>query len=503
MGRDRAGDAGVVGARPVSEPVAEPVDVLDTDRAGGMIVRGGLWRTLAFGAATLMSVGSYALITRHLGVARFGDYQTALSVVTVVATVTDAGMTTLALREHASLKGDERDRVMRNLLGLRLVLTALGVIAALIAAEALGFDEALLIGTGLAGIGIGFNVVQAMIGVPLQVSLRQGAVAALEAGRQFVLLLLIVLVILVGGGVLPLLAATIPAGIVGLLATIVVLRGEAILRPALHPSQWRRLVVLTVPMALTTTASTFYVYVVQIVNEVASDDYQSGLFSAAFRIFVVLASIPGLVIATAFPLLVRAARDDSERLRYSVDRLFRTSLLTGGFIAVTVSVGAPVAIAIIAGPDFERADAVLQVQALALLASFAFSPLAFAMLALRMHREIIAINLTALVVAGTLAAVVSGEYGAEGASWATVAGEVILIAGGWLTLYFRHSELAPRWGAVLPVVPAVVLGAAVGLIDLPSLLGAILAGAVYCIAALACRAIPDELWQAFKLRLPG
>lgn len=485
------------------QPV-EPTDVLDTDRAGGLIVRGGVWRTLAFAAATLMSVASYALITRHLGVERFGDYQTALSVVMVVGTVTDAGMTTLALREYTSLRGGERDRVMRNLLGLRLVLTAFGVVAALAAAQALGFDEALLIGTGLAGIGIGFNVVQAMIGVPLQVSLRQGAVAALEAGRQFVLLVLIVAVILAGGGVLPLLAAMVPAGIAGLLATIVVLRGEAIVRPALHPSQWRRLLRLTVPMALTTTAATFYVYVVQIVNEVVSGDYQSGLFSAAFRIFVVLATVPGLVIATAFPLLVRAARDDPERLRYSVDRVFRTSLLAGGLLAVTVSVGAPVAIDIIAGPAFEEADRVLRVQALALLASFAFSPLAFAMLSLRMHREIIAINVAALAIAGALAGLVSAEYGAEGASWATVTGEVILITGAWLALYFRRRELAPRWGAFLPVVPAVLLSAAIGLIPgLPSLPAAILAGIVYCVAAVICRAVPAELWQAARTRLPG
>jgi hypothetical protein len=111
--------------------VSEP-DILDSRAAGGLVVRGGAARAAGYVAGTLLSLASFALITRHLGVERFGDYQTALSVITVVSAITDAGMATLAVREYATLDGATRDRLMRNLLGARIGLTAAGVVVAVL-----------------------------------------------------------------------------------------------------------------------------------------------------------------------------------------------------------------------------------------------------------------------------------------------------------------------------------------------------------------------------------
>ena len=57
-----------------------------------MIVRGGVLRLGSYGLMVALSVLAAALLTRHLGVVRFGEYTTVLSLVGVVAAVTDAGM---------------------------------------------------------------------------------------------------------------------------------------------------------------------------------------------------------------------------------------------------------------------------------------------------------------------------------------------------------------------------------------------------------------------------
>ncbi|HET8952489.1 MAG TPA: oligosaccharide flippase family protein, partial [Solirubrobacteraceae bacterium] len=213
--------------------MSEP-DILDSRAAGGLVVRGGAARAAGYVAGTLLSLLSFALITRHLGVERFGDYQTALSVITVVSAITDAGMATLAVREYAVLDGPTRDRLMRNLLGARIGLTAAGIVAAVAFAVLAGFDGALIAGTALAGVGIGFNIVQSMLAVPLAAHLQVGTQTVLELARQVVLVAVLVLCVLAGSGVLPLLAATIPAGIFGVLATARIVRGRIPLRPALH-----------------------------------------------------------------------------------------------------------------------------------------------------------------------------------------------------------------------------------------------------------------------------
>ena len=71
-----------------------------------------------------------ALVTRHLGTVDYGRYQTVVALVTIIQDVTDLGMTTLGLREYVQRRGEERTTFMRVLLGLRLALTALGIVAA-------------------------------------------------------------------------------------------------------------------------------------------------------------------------------------------------------------------------------------------------------------------------------------------------------------------------------------------------------------------------------------
>ena len=129
------------------------------------------------------------------------------------------------------------------------------------------------------------------------------------------------------------------------------------LRPALHADEWPRLLKLTVPVALTLATGTLYVYLAQVVTDLVASEHESGLFAAAFRVFLVVAAVPGLVVSAAFPLLTRAARDDQERLAYALDRLFATIVVGGGLVALALAVGAPVALDVVAGAGLRRRGA--------------------------------------------------------------------------------------------------------------------------------------------------
>ena len=476
-------------------------DVLDTRAAGGLVIRGGALRAGGYFVTTALSVVSFALITRHLGVVRFGDYQTLLSIVTIVAAITDAGMATLGVREYATLRGEERERLMRNLLGARLALTGVGVVAAAAVAAGLGFEAALVVGTALAGIGIGFNVVQSMVAVPLLATLRVGTTTGLEIGRQVVLVAVLVTVVLAGGGVVSLLAATIPAGLAALVGTVLFVRGETSLRPSLHATEWGRLLRLTLPVALTVTAGTLYVFLAQVLTDTIATEQESGVFAASFRVFLVVGAIPGVVVSTAFPLLARAARDDSERLAYAIDRLFRSSVLAGGFVFVLLVAGVPAAIEIVAGPAFAEAVPVLRIQSIALLASFGLATLSFALLTLRLHREILLANLAGLIVSATLVIGLAADEGATGAAWATVGGEAVLVTSCWLLLRIRRPAATPALRTILPVVIPLAGGLGVALIPgVASVPLTLMAGAAYLVLALVTRALPPELLQALRRR---
>ena len=131
------------------------------------------------------SVGSAAVLIRYLGADEYGQYITVFSLVAVLGTITEAGTTNLGIREYTIRSGDDRERLMRHLLGMRTVLTLVGIVAGVAFALVAGYERAMVLGTLLGGIGLLFTLLQATVAIPLSVSLRLGTVT-LEFARAVI-----------------------------------------------------------------------------------------------------------------------------------------------------------------------------------------------------------------------------------------------------------------------------------------------------------------------------
>ncbi len=479
--------------RALLESTAEP-DVLDTSAAGGMLVRGGALRLVSYAAVVALSVLSAALLTRHLGVVRFGQYTVVMSLVGVVSTITDAGMSQLGTREYAVRHGADRDELMRDLLGLRVALTLAGVLLATAFAVVAGYSSALVLGTVLAALSVVALVYQHTLSIPLSVSLRLGALSALDVARQAASVALIVALVLAGAGVPPFLAVALVVNVLLIFPTARLAHGAISTRMAIRPRAWAALLRLTVSFSLATAVGTLYVYAAQIITSLVASKYESGLFAASFRIFIVISAVPGLLAGAALPVLSRAARDDHARLAYGLQRLFHVSLVVGVGAALGCLAGARFMIAVVAGPKYAGAAEVLQIQGLALIASFLLSGWGFALLSLRRHRGLLLANAAALVVSAALTIVLARSSGARGAALATVCGESVLALGYLVALLRAGSEFRPRlgvlWRVLVASVPATALALAPGI---PSLLQALATLALYGVLIALLGAAPAEL----------
>src|SRR3954447_9537052 len=105
-------------------------EVLDSPEAGVKALRGSVVRASGYGIGLLLGLISAPLLIRHLGVVDFGRYITVAAVVGLVSGVTQGGLNAMALREYARNEGDARRVVMRDMLGMRIVLTSLGAMGA-------------------------------------------------------------------------------------------------------------------------------------------------------------------------------------------------------------------------------------------------------------------------------------------------------------------------------------------------------------------------------------
>jgi O-antigen/teichoic acid export membrane protein len=484
-----------------ADPSESPTHVLDLPTAGGKVIRGSVLRSLSYAATVALGVVSAALMTRHLGVVDFGRYVTVFSIVTVAIGMSDIGMSNIGVREYSVREGAERDREMRNLLGLRIALTSIAVVIAIGFSAVAGYPEVMVVGTLVASLGFVLGTVQQTLAVPLTAGLRLGWVASLDVLRQAGIALVVVGLVLSGAGLLGFLASPIPVAAVLLVGTAWLVRGSIPFLPAFNPRAWGQLLRLVVPYAAASAVGAVYVNLVVVLTSLVASQQETGYFGAAFRVFGVLSAVPGLLVASAFPVLARAARDDRERLRYALQRLWDIGLLLGAGAAVLTAVGAPVAIDIVAGPDFEPSVSVLRIQAGALFASYFVAIWGFALLSLGAYRSLLVANALALVLAAGLALALAPAYGADGAAVATLVGEAGLALALGLQLMWSRKDLRVDPEILPRVLLATLLAAAVlfvpGLSDLADL---VLAAAVYVAAVLLLRAVPDEVWAALRRR---
>jgi O-antigen/teichoic acid export membrane protein len=480
----------------------DPLAALDSPAAGGRVIRGGALRVATYVAGVGLGIGSAALMTRHLGVEDFGKYVIVTSLIAMVAGLSEAGVANIAAREFATREPAERNRLIANVLGLRLAVACLGMVAAVGFAVLADYDRAMILGTLLAGVGLVLGTAQQTYAIPIGVALRFGWLSALDLLRQAAFVALVVVLVFADAGLLPFLAATIPASAVALALAVPLVHRTAPLLPRFDRAEWLRVGRLVGVYAAAAAVGTIYVSAVVVTTSLVGTDDQSGYLGAAFRVFTVLVAIPILLVGSAFPVLARAASTDRERLQYAIQRLIDIALIAGTWVALSTVLGADVAIELVAGGDFQPAVPVLQIQGVALLASFLAITGALVLVALHRHMALLIGNVVALVGSIVLTAVLVQSSGAKGAAVATLLGEAGLVGLYAIALFGSRAvrydlELVPR------VAAAGLLAFVLVFTPLDRVPLLVVSTLVYWGALYLLRGIPHEVIAALRRRGPS
>jgi len=477
---------------------SEP-DVLDSSEAGPAALRGGALRSGGYALGLLLSLAAAPLLVRHLGQVGFGRYITALSVATVVTGFTEAGLNAIAVREYSSSSGAARHRMLADAMGLRIVLSGLGVLIATAFAAVAGYGSALVLGTLLASVGMLLASVQLMLSVALQGTLRLGLLTLTDLLRQLISVVLLIGLVLADADIVEFLAVPIATGMFGVLLTARFVRHMAPLRPRFTPRTWWPLVRDTIPYAVAIALNQAYFRVAIVVMSLIATGEQTGYFSTSFRVIEVLIGVPALVVSAAFPILTRAVRDDRARFAAGTERLFELGILAGTAAAVGVGLGAGFAIEVLGGDEARPAADVLRIQGVALIATFVSVAAGFPLLALRRNKELMVANGVALAASVGLTLALVPPLGAQGAAVAAVVAETALAIV--TTVLLRRSEPALRLPlSVLPVAAlaaAVAVGAAL-LVGGPEALRAALGMALFLAIVAALGRFPPEVGHLLR-----
>jgi O-antigen/teichoic acid export membrane protein len=485
---------------PVDHP---PVDVLRTPEAGGKVIRGGALRSAGYGAGIAVGALTAVFLTRGLGVVDFGRYGTVAALLAIVSTVTDAGLTAVGSRELSVLPpGAHREHLLRQLVGLRLVVSFFAVLLAVGFAAAVGYDRTMVVGTLLGGLGVLLVNTQATTMMPLMVGLRLGAVTAFELAKQLLTLAGVAVLAVMGASLLPYFAVQAVVGAIVLVLTPPLVGGIRAVLPRIDRASALPLLRSALPVAIAIAMNVLYLRLLVIMVSLIDDATETGYYVTAFRVFEMLIGLPTLVLSVALPLLAVAGAEDRDRLQYGLQRTLELSVVAAaGLVLVTVAC-API-LPVLFGSDFAAAVPMLRIQAWALIPLFVGQVLGIALVALHHQKALALGNGIAVVVVVVVGLILVPRYGGKGAAVAGVLAEASLCALLFALLARQARDVVPRLGFLWRPAAALVAGIVPLLIGFAPALAAVAAVAVFAIAALGVGAVPREVFEALAHRNPG
>ncbi len=479
-------------------------DPLSGDDLAHRVTSGGMVRVVGFAATNVLAALTSIVLLRHLGVDEFGRYGTVMALMTIVNGVTDGGMTIAGTRELALLPAGPKRRALTGvILGIRIVLTLLGVALAILFALVAGYDGVLVEGAALAGAGVVLMAVASVLTLPLLVELRNVRLTLFELSKQVVALVATIAFVAAGAGLLAMLGVQTIVGAAAVGIVALVGGAAAFVGPRYDRAEWIRIVRIALPVAIASVLAVLYLRILVVMGSLTIDPRELGYLVTSARIIEVLAGLPMLIIGVALPVVSVAARDNPARLHYIARRLLESSLILGLLSALALSFGAHTAVLVLGGSSYAAAAPVLAVQAYTLVTVFVAQACVVLLVALDRQRDIVRgnlIGLAAVIVAGL---VLLPAAGAEGGAIAALVADAVLSVT--MVVLLRRAGVGRDLplGGFARIVAAAVLAAAAGAavvlaVGTEPIWSALVATGAFVAALVALRAIPPELYDVLR-----
>jgi O-antigen/teichoic acid export membrane protein len=443
--------------------------------------------------ARLIALVTVLYIVRHLAPDRYGSFTTLVNLTAIVSVVLDLGFNVLFVREGAR-HHDEIQRYLRNVMSLRLVMSAVSLLLLAL----------VLIPTGLGALLVpGFFL---MVFTSYATLLRNGLYAVQQLGFEAVAVVLesvvLLALVLYGGrthqGVTYYVWAYAAQYAFSCVYFSIVLALKRVARigwrfelPLLREWFWKGL-----PFALTFVLTILYFRIDQPLVYVLKSPAAAGYYGAAYKPIEALLFIPMTFLSVIFPVLSVYYRERRGELLDAISRFFKALLLMGWPMSVGIFVLSYPLTQLLLGPGYGPSERAFKILSLAL--GFAFVNNAFigALNASDRQSSFTWAAAWSLVANLVLNLALIPPFGYLGAAVATVLTEIVLGVVAW-TLTVRHIGRVPAFSLSWRVVLAgLVMGVAIfPLRDLDGFKVAIPIAAgvvVYIAAVLLLRALSGE-----------
>ncbi len=466
-------------------------------RAAGDVVG----QVVARGLNALLGVAVTIVLVRGLGPSRYGDWSALLAVIAIVGYLTSLGLEEVAVRQ-AAMDRPRESTWISALVGLELILSVPVTIGALVVTLTIARDDA----TRVAGILLSLTCLLAALSsvrTVFQLRIRNSWTAGFELANGLLWAIGVFAVALAGGGIAAFAAAFLASSLVVNVAQVVLARRHMRFRLRGRRRARIELVKIGVPFAIASLLYLSYTQIDQVLVFEIAGEHAAGLYGAASKVFDRALVIPGSILATMFPMIAVAYKEDIVRMRGLVQTAVEVLLAaTLPFVALVAVIGRPL-MQLLFGPEFAPAGPALSV----LMLVFAISAFSYVagdlVIVLRLQRRYIIYALVGLILNVGLNLVLIPVYGFIAAAWVCLFTETIVI-GLALRAAFTAIDQQLQLGRISRILAVSGAGALAALAARVAGLPLVPIGAAWLLATV-CAWLVLRPWPLAELRalMPG
>lgn len=408
--------------------------------------------------STVASLVLVILLTNYLGTTGYGEYTTIFAFVGFFNVFVDLGLYMITVRE-ISKKGADIEKIVGNLLSLRILLALIVFSSASAIAFLMPYSMTVKLGIILASVAIGFITIGQTFNSIFQSKLKMHFAVMAEILGRLLVLGVTVYMIFSGYGLLQIILAYVFGDAIQLILQYLFSRRFVKVRPRFDKVVIKRLVIFAFPLGV---ASVFGMINFKIDSLLLSvlpleggldNMHEVGIYGVPYKILEILIAFPSMFVGSVFPLLSEYITTDKERAHRVFRRATNFMVLMAIPLVGGVFIMADEIILLISGPSFIAAGNVLRILIFSVAITFLSSLFSHTIISANFQKKLIFVMLcvSSFNVAANLTLIPKFSYIA--AASVTVASEILLVS---LTLFIivKYVKFKPSFSVFLKALLA-------------------------------------------------
>lgn len=425
--------------RPVSPGHAQAA------RATRPLLHNAVFATVSSGSSVLL-LALLIVAARTLGDQVYGRFSFALALAVIFETLMDFGLKEVTTRAIAR---EPRHAMpyLQNTFGLKLALGAGSLVVLAVAVVILRPEPDVRWAAVLLGVAAVLRSYMTTIrGVFMGVDRFELETVVLVSDRLLVLTFGAA-ALLLGYGLIGFAMAFMAGRLAAfLLAAGVTARAVGRPTPAFDLEFWRDLQLCAIPFGAFIVVLQLYNYLDIVMLGVMRGDSETGLYSAAYRVYEGFSNIPSIIAVVLAPRLAREFVSDRGSHRRTAFRGVWTAAALGIPAALGALVAAPFLVQVLFGASYAPSASVLQILAAGFVVVFPLAVLHVVAISTNAVRPLLVTAILGAIVNGAANLVLIPTYGMHGAAVATIIGETVSLCVLGAGLWRRRLLYTPCGG---------------------------------------------------------